>query len=144
MLARKHPCSVHNRRVLTDGLNDGRHMIGDLIRVGGPHVNVRACFLDHHRVKTEPKGCGRNRSIRRTQREIGDTQHAHAFTRIVHDRCTGDLVLADSDGVVVVPQEVERDALADAWRKVHDENKTRDAIRNGMSAVEAYERFGVL
>lgn len=56
----------------------------------------------------------------------------------------GDLVFADEDGVVVVPQEVETEAIRRAWNKVHAENVTRDAIRGGMKALAAYERFGVL
>ena len=56
----------------------------------------------------------------------------------------GDLVFADEDGVVVVPQDIEKEAIAAAWKKVHDENVTRDAIRNGMKAGEAYAKYGVL
>jgi regulator of RNase E activity RraA len=56
----------------------------------------------------------------------------------------GALILADEDGVVTVPRAVEREALQAAWCKVHEENVTRDAIRNGMGAVEAYRTYGVL
>lgn len=56
----------------------------------------------------------------------------------------GDLVFADRDGVVVVPQAVEAEAIRRAWDKVHAENITRDAIRNGMQATAAYEKYGVL
>jgi regulator of RNase E activity RraA len=56
----------------------------------------------------------------------------------------GDLLIADIDGVVVVPRIVEDDAIRAAWAKVHDENLVRDAIRGGMSATDAYRRFGVL
>lgn len=56
----------------------------------------------------------------------------------------GDLVFADTDGVVVVPQAVEDEAIQRAWAKVHAENETRDAIRAGMKATDAYEKFGVL
>jgi regulator of RNase E activity RraA len=56
----------------------------------------------------------------------------------------GDLVLADGDGVVVVPQEVEAEVLRRAWIKVHAENEVRDAIRAGLGAVEAFRRYGVL
>ena len=56
----------------------------------------------------------------------------------------GDLVFADEDGVVVVPQEIEREAIQAAWNKVHAENVTRDAIKNGMKATAAYEKYGVL
>ncbi|MBL8850195.1 MAG: RraA family protein [Planctomycetaceae bacterium] len=56
----------------------------------------------------------------------------------------GDLVFADEDGVVVVPQAVEREAITAAWQKVHAENITRDAIRGGMQATAAYEKYGIL
>jgi len=56
----------------------------------------------------------------------------------------GDLVFADIDGIVVVPQNVEAEAIAAAWKKVHDEDRTRDAIRDGMSATAAFEKYGVL
>ncbi len=56
----------------------------------------------------------------------------------------GDLVIADLDGVVVVPRTVEEEVLRAAWQKVHSENLTRNAIHQGMLATEAYARFGVL
>lgn len=56
----------------------------------------------------------------------------------------GDLVFADVDGVVVVPQSVEQEAIGRAWDKVHAENVTRDAIRGGMKATDAWDQFGVL
>ena len=57
---------------------------------------------------------------------------------------SGDLVIADEDGVVVVPREVEDAAVRGAWGKVHAENAVRDAIRDGMTAADAFRRFGVL
>ncbi len=56
----------------------------------------------------------------------------------------GDLVCADVDGIVVVPQEVEKEVVTRAWKKVHAENITRDAIKDGMKAVAAYKKYGVL
>ncbi len=56
----------------------------------------------------------------------------------------GDLVVADEDGIVVVPQQVEAEVLALAWAKVHDENEVRAAIAGGMKAVDAFATFGVL
>jgi len=56
----------------------------------------------------------------------------------------GDLVLADIDGVVVVPREVEEEVLQIAWKKVHSENEFRDSIKNGMTATEAFKRYGIL
>ncbi len=57
---------------------------------------------------------------------------------------SGDLVVADLDGVVVVPQPAEDEVIRRAWQKVHDEQVTQQAIRAGMPATEAFEKYGVL
>jgi regulator of RNase E activity RraA len=56
----------------------------------------------------------------------------------------GDLVIADVDGIVVVPREIEDEAVRAAWNKVHDENEVRDAIAGGMKAADAFQKYGVL
>jgi 4-hydroxy-4-methyl-2-oxoglutarate aldolase len=56
----------------------------------------------------------------------------------------GDLIVADEDGIVVVPQAIEASVLQAAWEKVHAENQVRDAIRSGMKATEVFRRYGVL
>ena len=56
----------------------------------------------------------------------------------------GDLIAADPDGVVIVPQAVEHKIVQNAWEKVHAENKVRTAIAGGMSATDAFKTFGVL
>lgn len=56
----------------------------------------------------------------------------------------GDLVLADRDGIVVVPRAVETEALDLAFTKVRGESQVRRALEAGMSAREAYRTFGVL
>ena len=56
----------------------------------------------------------------------------------------GDLVFADTDGIVVVPREIEEEAIQRATDKVNAENVTRDAIKAGMKASEAYKKYGVL
>lgn len=56
----------------------------------------------------------------------------------------GDLVIADEDGIVVVPYAVEEKVIQQAWEKVHAENQVRDAIAGGMKATEAFRTFGVL
>lgn len=58
--------------------------------------------------------------------------------------CPGDLVAADEDGIVVVPQQVEAAVVRAAWEKANAENVVRDAIRSGMSATKAFETWGVL
>lgn len=54
----------------------------------------------------------------------------------------GDWIVADDDGVVVVPQGVAEDVLAEAEKKAATESEIRVAVREGMSPLEAYERFG--
>jgi len=56
----------------------------------------------------------------------------------------GDLVFCDEDGAVVVPAAVEDRIIENAFKKVGAENLTRDEIRNGMKAAEAYKKYGVL
>lgn len=56
----------------------------------------------------------------------------------------GDLVIADADGIVVVPKAVEAEAVQAAWDKVHAENTVRDAIAAGMTATDAFKKYGVL
>jgi len=56
----------------------------------------------------------------------------------------GNLVIADEDGVVVVPAEIEDEVIRRAWEKVHAENISRDAIKAGMKLTEAWEKYGVL
>jgi len=57
---------------------------------------------------------------------------------------SGDLLFGDRDGVVVIPQAVENQVITLALEKVQTENKVRQAIENGMSTVEAFDRFGVM
>ena len=56
----------------------------------------------------------------------------------------GDLVFADDDGIVVVPRDAETEVLRRAWEKVHSENQVRDAIRGGLPATAAFQKYGVL
>ena len=54
----------------------------------------------------------------------------------------GDIVVADLDGVVVVPRRVAHEVLGRCEKLVGTENKVRAAVRRGMAPVEAYEKFG--
>ena len=56
----------------------------------------------------------------------------------------GDLVLADHDGVVVVPYEVAEEALAAAEEKVAGENLVREKLAEGMPVSEAFRTYGVI
>lgn len=56
----------------------------------------------------------------------------------------GDLIFADEEGVLVIPRAAEAEAIERALQKVATENQVAEAIRNGMSTVEAFETFGVM
>ena len=47
-------------------------------------------------------------------------------------------------GVVVIPREVEERVVALAIEKVSGENLTRDALRDGESLANVFQRFGIL
>ena len=56
----------------------------------------------------------------------------------------GDLLIGDVDGVLVLPREVEAEVIEAAVAKLSTENVVCKAIDAGMSATEAFARFGVL
>lgn len=56
----------------------------------------------------------------------------------------GDLLFGDREGVLVIPRRAEADVIANALEKAQTENAVGEAIRNGMSACEALEKFGVM
>jgi regulator of RNase E activity RraA len=56
----------------------------------------------------------------------------------------GDLVMADADGAVVVPDGLARETVGRALDKVSKEDGVRDALAAGSTLRRAYERFGVL
>jgi len=56
----------------------------------------------------------------------------------------GDLVLADADGIVLIPCAVAVQAIELAEEKVRGENLVRAKLAEGMSVTEAFRRYGVL
>ncbi len=54
----------------------------------------------------------------------------------------GDLVVADVDGIVVVPRRAAQEVLVRCERLVGTENKVRAGVRRGMTPLAAYEKFG--
>ena len=55
---------------------------------------------------------------------------------------TGDFLLGDRDGVVVIPRRVVADVLARTEEVVTTESEMRRALIGGMDPVEAYRRYG--
>ena len=58
------------------------------------------------------------------------------------DVVTGDYLIADRDGVVVVPQAEAEAVVAAAEESVNSEDKVREAILSGVDPREALRRFG--
>ena len=54
----------------------------------------------------------------------------------------GDYVVADRDGIAVVPAALRDEVLAEAEAKVATESEIRDEIRAGTLPLAAYERYG--
>jgi regulator of RNase E activity RraA len=55
----------------------------------------------------------------------------------------GDLLFGDREGVLVIPRAAERDVIDAALAKAQTEGEVEKAIKSGMGACEAWEKFGV-
>ncbi|HEX5153191.1 MAG TPA: RraA family protein [Parafilimonas sp.] len=56
----------------------------------------------------------------------------------------GDLVFGDMDGVLIIPQKVEREVITRAIKKARGEKLVRKEIENGMSSTAAFAKYGIL
>ena len=54
------------------------------------------------------------------------------------------LIFGDMEGVLIIPKEIEEEAIRLSLEKVRMESKVEEAIKGGMSTVEAYATFGVM
>lgn len=57
---------------------------------------------------------------------------------------SGDIVFGDVDGVLIIPKAAEHEVIHRALEKVRGEHRVAEAVRAGMSATEAFERFGIM
>jgi len=57
---------------------------------------------------------------------------------------SGDLVIADLDGIVFVPKDLVDEVVSAALGKVRSENRVREELRAGSSLVEVFARHGIL
>ena len=56
----------------------------------------------------------------------------------------GDIVYGDRDGVLIVPQEVVEEAFTGAIEKARGEQLVKKALEEGMSTVDAFDKFGIM
>jgi 4-hydroxy-4-methyl-2-oxoglutarate aldolase len=54
----------------------------------------------------------------------------------------GDVIVADLDGVVVVPRRAAHEVLVRGERLMSTEQRVRSALRRGMAPLAAYQKFG--
>ena len=55
----------------------------------------------------------------------------------------GDLIFADLDGIVVIPQKVEREVIETALEWARGEKTVRLAVESGLDSTAAFAKFGV-
>jgi regulator of RNase E activity RraA len=56
----------------------------------------------------------------------------------------GDILFADLDGVCVVPRAAEADVFHAAFEKARGEKTVRKALEDGMTAREAFAKYGIM
>lgn len=56
----------------------------------------------------------------------------------------GDIIFGDIDGVCVIPQDIEEDIIMKAFEKAKGEKIVKLKIEEGMSACEAFAKYGVM
>lgn len=56
----------------------------------------------------------------------------------------GDIIFADFDGVVVIPQHIEQELFELARKKAEAENLSRKELLEGKTLREVYEKYGAL
>ncbi|UJH68506.1 RraA family protein [Allomuricauda sp. SCSIO 65647] len=56
----------------------------------------------------------------------------------------GDVVYGDRDGVLIIPKKAVDEAFSGAIEKARGEQLVKKALQEGMSAVDAFEKFGIM
>jgi regulator of RNase E activity RraA len=74
--------------------------------------------------------------------------------KVIDFRCTvevggvrvkpGDIVFGDLEGVLIVPRDAVEESFARGLEKARGEKLVKKAIEDGMSATEAFEKFGIM
>jgi regulator of RNase E activity RraA len=56
----------------------------------------------------------------------------------------GDIIVGDMDGVCVIPKSIEKEVIIAALEKARGEKIVQKAIEDGMSALEAFNKYGIM
>jgi regulator of RNase E activity RraA len=57
---------------------------------------------------------------------------------------TGDIIFADFDGIVVVPEEISEEVFRRSAEKVNSENLSRKELMEGKTLRDVYEKYHAL
>jgi len=81
-------------------------------------------------------------------------QDSSVRTQVVDFRCPieigqvtigdGDIIFGDIDGVLVIPKAIAEEVVVKSLEKASGEKLVRKAIEDGMSATDAFAKFGIL
>jgi regulator of RNase E activity RraA len=81
-------------------------------------------------------------------------QDSSVRTQVVDFRCPieigqvtiedGDIIFGDIDGVLVIPKAIAEEVVVKSLEKASGEKLVRKAIEEGMSATDAFAKFGIL
>ena len=74
--------------------------------------------------------------------------------KVIDFRCTieidgvrirpGDIIFGDWDGVCIIPQEIEQEVLQASLAKAEGEKEVFQAIKGGMGAQAAWDKYGIM
>lgn len=56
----------------------------------------------------------------------------------------GDIIFGDMDGVCAIPRKIEKEVVKAALEKARGEKVVLKAIQNGMSATDAFAKYGIM
>lgn len=56
----------------------------------------------------------------------------------------GDLIFADLDGIVVIPKNLEKEAINEVIKRINTENVVRNELAEGKSMAEVWSKYHVL
>jgi regulator of RNase E activity RraA len=56
----------------------------------------------------------------------------------------GDLIFGDLEGVLIIPKAIEDEVFARSMEKANGEKRVYEAIKGGMGAQEAWDKFGIM
>lgn len=125
-------------------------MWGELLTATAKMRGAAGAVLDGY-TRDTPQVLAQNFPVFATGRWAQDSS---IRTNVIDFRCTieiggvvihdGDLVFGDMDGVLIIPREAADQCIEESLKKAAGEKQVRKAIESGMSATEAFRKFGIL